>query len=94
MSYIFLVDCQFSIFHNIPPRLTITEMTGSLPCSEESFSAEDETACYDSIVKERDSRPQSLAVLVDLLLEESWDEEKWSQFGRLSVLNLFVIIHG
>ncbi|KAK9477802.1 hypothetical protein V1514DRAFT_320759 [Lipomyces japonicus] len=39
MCFIFIIDCELAIFHNVPPRLAVSEMVGGMPCAEDKFAA-------------------------------------------------------
>jgi hypothetical protein len=40
MAYITLMDRDFHFFHNLPCRLSMSELEFDTPCSEPTFSAE------------------------------------------------------
>ncbi|KAI8962599.1 hypothetical protein F5Y11DRAFT_181749 [Daldinia sp. FL1419] len=54
VSYVFLLDCGFLIFHNCVPRMSLQEMTNELPCLEVYFQATSavefsELTCFGSL---------------------------------------------
>ncbi|KAF8859703.1 hypothetical protein BDZ45DRAFT_349337 [Acephala macrosclerotiorum] len=93
MSYIFLVDCQYTIFYRYPPRLMVTEIMGDLPSSDDAFSATSDLVCANSLFDARDSPWLSLSDCLRLILGKDWDAAKEQDLEMLSTLNLFSIIN-
>lgn len=87
-TYIFLVDSSHVVFHQIPPRMIVAEMVGCLSCQEELFDASGVTK-FNDLYSSSNSSP--LSNHVSVLFEPSADVR---QFGSLTVLNLFELIHG
>ncbi|KPM44931.1 hypothetical protein AK830_g1596 [Neonectria ditissima] len=94
MIWIFLVDSSHAIFHRTPPRLTLTEMTGSLPCEEGLFNLRYRdlecklkmTQCFSAV--------PSLAKGMSLLMADEWPDSCCFETEYLSCLDLFVLISG
>ncbi|KAL3424882.1 hypothetical protein PVAG01_04163 [Phlyctema vagabunda] len=94
MCYIFLVDCQYTIFYRYPPRLMITEMSGDLPSSEEAFSARDGVSCEDLLNSTQRPPPVSLSTCIKSFLHDSsWSPEIHDVLGSLTIISLFTIIN-
>ncbi|KAF5013193.1 hypothetical protein FDECE_772 [Fusarium decemcellulare] len=94
MIWIFLVDSSHAIFHRTPPRVALTEMTGSLPCPEYIFDK-------DFVELERLPRSRltfdtlpCAAECVAILLTDRWTEDMFSRFRQLDCLNLFILVSG
>ena len=92
MYYIYLVDCQYTIFYRYPPRLMITEMTGDQPFCEEAFAAPDAAACQSHLLNFQKS--PSLSACIQLLLAENFELTEIYRMENLTTLNLFAIING
>ncbi|KAF4459582.1 hypothetical protein FALBO_13654 [Fusarium albosuccineum] len=77
-----------------PPRVALTEMTGSLPCPEYIFDK-------DFVELERLPRSRltfdtlpCAAECVAILLTDRWTEDMFSRFRQLDCLNLFILVSG
>lgn len=92
MYYIFLVDCQYTIFYRYPPRLMVSEMTGGQPFCEEAFAAPDAATCQRHLLNFQKSL--SLSGCIQLLLAEDFESKDISRMENLTTLNLFGIING
>jgi hypothetical protein len=94
MLYIFMVDTEFAVFHNLPPRMAVVELNLDMPSSEKSFSATTADICRDVLQEEGARRPKTLAPLIAMFLGEQWDEKSYQMAQDLSVLSLFIVILG
>ncbi|KAH7015484.1 hypothetical protein EDB80DRAFT_708043 [Ilyonectria destructans] len=92
MTWIFLVDSSHTIFHRTPPRLTLSEMTGSLPCNEELFSTLNFEPQQKDLWVQSVSKIPSMEQGVRLLMGDEWGDNSASEFGQLNHLDLFILI--
>lgn len=73
----FLLDVQFVLFFRTPPRFTITEMIGDLPCSDELFTeipgpeVEPHLQMRMEALSGSTHESLSLSALIDLLMQPS-----------------------
>ncbi|CZR58532.1 uncharacterized protein PAC_08424 [Phialocephala subalpina] len=93
MSYVFLVDCQYTIFYRYPPRLMITEIIGDLPSSDDAFSATSDLLCANSLFDANQLPRLSLSRCTTRLFGKHWTPANEQELGMLSTLNLFAIIN-
>ena len=88
------MDSSHAIFHRTNPRLTLSEMTGSLPCNEDFF----ENAVVEPLPKEAwlqsASKITSLEGGISILIGDKWTSDSVSAFGHLSHLDLFALVSG
>lgn len=92
MYIICWLDLEFSLFCNIPSRLTVSEVTAELPCREDIYNAPTSAACW-SILHPLISRPQlCLSGVVTTLLGEPWNETMAEQLVYLPTSSLFTAI--
>lgn len=94
ITYIFLVDSSHAIFHRTPPKLTLSEMTGSLPCAEELFVTQFPCPDLETDWLQSFSKVPSVARAMLLLMGDRWTDESLGEFGRLGHLDLFILISG
>lgn len=94
VTYIFLVDSSHAIFHRTPPKLTLSEITGSLPCAEELFAMRSPCPHLELDWHQSFSKVSSVAKAMSLLMGDRWTDESLGEFGRLSHLDLFILISG
>ncbi|KAF7554812.1 hypothetical protein G7Z17_g2665 [Cylindrodendrum hubeiense] len=92
MAWIFLVDSSHTIFHRTPPRLTLSEMTGSLPCNEELFSTPSFEPQQRELWIQSASKIPSTEQGICLLMGDEWGDDYSSKFGQLNHLDLFILI--
>lgn len=92
--YIFFTDNEFSIFHNLTPRIDLSEMQADLPCSEQTFAAATSADCYQSACQEKRPQPTSLANLVKALLRDEWNDTSINRLEGLTTLNFFAVLSG
>ncbi|KAH8653626.1 hypothetical protein BX600DRAFT_83123 [Xylariales sp. PMI_506] len=90
-SWFITTLCVF--FYNHPPLMTISEMSGHLPCSEELWEAKskNEFDMRNATVK-LDQGPQCLKSLVSGLLGEEWTEEMRESYEQLSIHHLHGLV--
>jgi hypothetical protein len=96
----FLLDTQFVLFFRTPPRFTITEMIGDLPCLDELFTETPEPELEPEIQSlmeafsrsTNESPALSLSALIDLLMQPSWSDD--SHLSKLNARGLFCGICG
>jgi hypothetical protein len=93
-AYLFALDCHFVIFYRSPPRLTVREMTGDLPCPEEAFKKQEHYHRLAPDVYGRNMRLPSLSSLIETLMSEEWDTTCDQVTNRLTVFHLFLAIGG
>lgn len=94
MLYLFGVETEFAVFHNLPPRMAVVELDLDMSSSEKSFSATTADICRDVLQEESARRPKTLAPLIAMFLGEQWDEKSYQMAEDLSILNLFIVILG
>jgi hypothetical protein len=96
----FLLDTQFVLFFRTPPRFTITEMIGDLPCPDELFTKMPEPELdrelqsqMEALFRSTHGSPTlSLSALIDLLMQPSWSDD--SRCSKLNARGLFCGICG
>ncbi|KAK9448412.1 uncharacterized protein V1518DRAFT_418894 [Limtongia smithiae] len=92
-THIFLLDCEFAIFHNVPSRISVREMTGDVTCSDDAFDAPTADECYHALV-DHDVGRLSLASTIKMLCSSGVeDADVIERFHNLSVLNCFLLIN-
>ena len=70
-------------------------MTGSLPCAEELFAMQLPCPQLElDWVQPPFSKVPSIAKAMSLLMGDRWTDESLGEFGRLSHLDLFILISG
>ena len=93
VTWTFLNDILMTMLHNHPPSMTVSEMTGPLPCNEELWDAS-----YDSFSELKNANPTSsrycLRDLMASMLSEEWGDETASSFEQLSVHELHALVGG
>ncbi|KAE8146595.1 hypothetical protein BDV25DRAFT_143559 [Aspergillus avenaceus] len=90
----FLVDCYFAMFYRTPPRFTLQEMTGSLPCADELFAIDNAPSWSHQLRRMGEPTPVSLATVVDCLLQPSGSGRSLHDFGSVNIRGLYVTISG
>lgn len=94
----YLLDIQFVLFFRTPPRFTITEMIGDLPCPDELFTdmpgpqVEIEIRSRIEAFSRCTHESLSLSALIDLLMQPSWSDN--SHLSKLNARGLFCGICG
>ncbi|KAJ5762082.1 uncharacterized protein N7511_005464 [Penicillium nucicola] len=84
----FLLDIQFVLFFRTPPRFTITEMTGDLPCPDELFTNTPDRSQMEIPSRSTHECPAlSLSSLINLLMQPSSSDS--SHFSSLNARGLF-----
>lgn len=92
MSYIFVVDTEFAMFHNLPPRVAIAELNLDILSSEHCFSATTADSCWGALQADTAYRPKGLAALIAKFLGKYWDDASCQEAEALSILSLFIVI--
>ncbi|KAJ5987007.1 hypothetical protein N7451_011372 [Penicillium sp. IBT 35674x] len=78
----FLLDIQFVLFFRTPPRFTITEMIGDLPCPDELYTEMPEPQVGPEMQSQMEALSRSthesisLSTLIDLLMQPSWSDNR------------------
>ncbi|KAJ5554321.1 hypothetical protein N7513_004280 [Penicillium frequentans] len=94
----FLLDVQFVLFFRTPPRFTITEMIGGLPCPDELFTEMPESQVEPELQSRMEALSGSthdslsLSALVDLLMQPSLSDN--SLLSKVNARGLFCGICG
>lgn len=92
MQIICWLDLEFSLFCNIPARLTVAEVTAELPCREDIFNAPTSAICWNRVLPVL-SQPRSfLSGVVTTLLGGPWNEAMAQQLVCLPTSSLFTAI--
>ncbi|KAH6887111.1 hypothetical protein B0T10DRAFT_539238 [Thelonectria olida] len=87
MMWIFLVD-------STPPRLTLSELTGSLPCLEGLFSTNSMGPEHEHLWLQSVSKIPSTAQGMSMLMGDEWTDATLAGFGKLDHLDLFILVSG
>ncbi|KAF7919832.1 hypothetical protein BELL_0052g00330 [Botrytis elliptica] len=90
MSLIYLVDCHYTLFNKYPPRLTIAEMVGDMPSSDEAFAATDALVCEGYLLGTNEEPRATLATSLEWLMGDEWNPVH--HYG-LTTLNLFTFLN-
>jgi len=93
-SFAYFIDCQFAVFYNSPPRFTIAEMNGSLPCSNTLYEAKDELEFSLAQDHKPPTHQISLYTCTKLLLGESSLKTDDPQLSCLTLFGMFLLIFG
>ena len=97
-TFIFLLDTAFTIFHNIPPRVAISELDMSLACSEKLFQAIDAEDLRSTIrenkIDSTEASELSVCQLVQALVQEEETRGLLDVLKSLTAVNLFTLISG
>lgn len=96
-TYTFLLDTAFTIFHNCPPRLAVSELTIGCACSDYCFEAEN---AFDFLARVQSTHADyrrtvhlSYRELVQqVLLESRLTPETMTLGSGLTTLDLFTVI--
>ncbi|KAJ5382475.1 hypothetical protein N7517_000386 [Penicillium concentricum] len=94
LSYVFLLDSAFVIFHNTPPRIFGLELEMHINCPEVAFQAGSANECFQHLKKwagEVVDHP-SVSSAIEGICKRDTEiclERTYSQFG---LLNMFVVI--
>ncbi|KAH6884843.1 hypothetical protein B0T10DRAFT_577204 [Thelonectria olida] len=95
-TFIFLLDAEFVIFHNSPPRLVVPEMQMALACPDDCFQADTAEECLFLLRTWSSNRPYQASLTVHKIVQllfRSRDEDAVIQDALdLSILNLFTIV--
>lgn len=90
----FLLDSHFMIFYRTPPRCTIAEMTGSLPCADELFASRDPSDFESHLQVVPVQTSLSLSTLLSLLMGLNWSGSSSKEIQRFNMRSLFMAISG
>ncbi|KAK2616783.1 hypothetical protein QQS21_000160 [Conoideocrella luteorostrata] len=93
MAWIFLVDTSHAIFYGTPPRLTVSEMTGCLPCDDQLFMAHGPESFHDLSTLATSSKLCSVSRGVSLFFAQEWTRGSIAEFGQLNYLDFFLLVH-
>jgi hypothetical protein len=97
-TFIFLLDTAFTIFHNIPPRIAISELDMSLTCSEQLFqaiNAEDlRSTIRENQIDCTEASELSVCQLVQALVQQVEIRGLFDVLKSLTAVNLFTLISG
>ena len=94
MNWIFLVDSSHAIFYRTPPIVTLSEMTGSLPCADELFALSQDSPQLRQSWLRSFPKVTSIARGMSLLMQTLWTDESTAEFGHLGDQDLFILISG
>ncbi|CRK15047.1 hypothetical protein BN1708_011316 [Verticillium longisporum] len=94
VNWIFLVDSSHAIFHRAPPKLTLSEMTGNFPCSDELFAASDSSLQQQQSWHRAFPKLDSIAEGMSLLMQDSWTDELLAVFEHLGYQGFFILVSG
>jgi hypothetical protein len=88
-------DAWLILFSNHPPAMTLSDMRGHLPCSDDLWRTDD-AASFDRLRAQQDfsSTSQCLRSFVSGLLSDGWTERTASHFKQLDVQHLHVLVLG
>ncbi|KAK4937633.1 hypothetical protein LTR10_021779 [Elasticomyces elasticus] len=94
--YIFLLDTAFTIFNNVPPRMTNREMTNDLACPEPCFQAATVVDCFQK-TREWVTHPlccerTTLYAAIRCFGQTSIDPVTQQYLAQAGVLNLWTIV--
>jgi hypothetical protein len=92
--WIFLLDTAFVIFNNLPPRLTVMEMTQHFACSEACFQESTREQCWARLVSEGENTNHTVSNLCERMCGGPMSAETLASLADLGPLNLFVITSG
>lgn len=93
MTYVFLFDAAFTIFHNSPPRMVVSELKMDMTCPEACFQAQSAEECFIA-PKQWASTPfwrhhLSIAAVVKNICPRELPPESVTEYAKLGSLNLF-----
>jgi hypothetical protein len=66
-----MLDSQFMIFFRTPPRMTIVEMTGHLPCAGVLFATQNGEECKQLAVDIGGAQLLSLSFFIKNIMQDS-----------------------
>ncbi len=90
---IFNLECIYTIFSGITPRIAIAEMDVDLPCHAQAYLAETASECFQEASKLRENRPKTLSMLYTQMSSES-DGGDDAYAAIASAFDLYVTILG
>ncbi|KAL4810628.1 hypothetical protein BDV18DRAFT_155241 [Aspergillus unguis] len=93
LSYVFLLDTAFVIFHNTPPRIFGSELEIHIACPEVAFQAGSTEECFQHLKKWADGmlHHPSISSTIETLCQPN-TEVILDAYTHLGLLNMFVII--
>ncbi|KIV84504.1 hypothetical protein PV11_00279 [Exophiala sideris] len=96
IMYIFLLDTAFTIFNNVPPRMTNREMTNDLACPEPCFQAASAVDCFQKLRKWLTHplycKRTSLYAAIRSFGQNSIESITQQYLAQAGVLNLWTIV--
>ena len=97
-TYVFLLDTQFVIYNNSPPRIVFQELKFDLTCPEPCFQSASWQECTRTLTDSDHGWGSGgapvLSEVVELLSCGEVCERDRTKLTRLSFLNLFTIVNG
>ena len=98
LTYVFLLDTAWVIFHNTPPRMAVQEIRIACACPETVFQATDVQSwaqmIQDWATSEIGRRQPTIWQLVTLLWTNQPSQEDWRMLQEMSSLNFFTTASG
>jgi hypothetical protein len=98
LTYVFLLDTAWVIFHNTPPRMAVQEIRIACTCPETVFQAVDVQSwaqmIQDWAASEIGRRQPTIWQLVTLLWTNQPSQGDWRMLQEMSSLNFFTTASG
>ncbi|KAJ5958647.1 uncharacterized protein N7479_005797 [Penicillium vulpinum] len=96
LSFIFLLDGEFVIFNNMPPRMVVAELAMSINCPDECFQALTAKECLAALTTWAEKVPRhhqySISSVLETIFQPDLHVEKMELFAHFGNLNLFIIV--
>ncbi|KAF2659040.1 hypothetical protein K491DRAFT_702508 [Lophiostoma macrostomum CBS 122681] len=96
-TFIFLLDSAFTIFNNMPPRVTIASLTFPFPCPDECFRVDNREAFLQAMRQHNPNYPRYRKMYVCDVIRTLCDTEAFDTMfclPEMTVLNEFILISG
>ncbi|KAL4792393.1 hypothetical protein BDV19DRAFT_400610 [Aspergillus venezuelensis] len=96
MTYVFLFDVAFTIFHNSPPRMVVSELKMEMACPEACFQAESLEECFSALKQWQGTefwrQHLSIAALVKRICQKDLSSGSMDEYAKVGSLNLFTAV--
>ncbi|KAL4913864.1 hypothetical protein BDW62DRAFT_156482 [Aspergillus aurantiobrunneus] len=96
VAYVFLFDAAFTIFHNSPPRMVVSELKIEMACSEACFQAESAEECFAALKQWETTifwhRHLSIVAVVKNICQKELTAESVDEYSKMGSLNLFTAV--
>ncbi|KIX05259.1 uncharacterized protein Z518_06131 [Rhinocladiella mackenziei CBS 650.93] len=97
LTFVFLLDTEFTIFHNVPPRISISELEMGFSCSEPCFMAQNP---QEFLERTRTTHPDYFRikdflvcdVIATLCFDHKDSDDVPTKLFGLTALNLFATV--